>query len=127
MHRGAMAGEAEAAVERHDIDAESEQRAAIGIAAGIPAQIGELVALMLQPEANLPRCLFERFRHRRARLYRETQRQYVRSHTWDSPRGLTSRRHRQSDDDIFRAAETMKKYRRRRGHNPSECCPASSG
>ena len=122
-----MAGKAEAVVERHDVDAQTEQRAAIGIAAGIPSQIGELIALMLQPEANLPRSLFERFQTPSCRLYRKTQRQYVRSHTGNAPRGLTSRRHRQTDDDIVRAAETMQKYRRRRGHDPSEGCPASSG
>ncbi len=46
---GAMAGEAEAVIERHDVDAQPEQRPAIGVAAAnVPAHVRQRIALMRQ-------------------------------------------------------------------------------
>ena len=44
----AMAGKAEAVIERHDVDAQPEQRPAVDVAADIAAHVRQLIALMLQ-------------------------------------------------------------------------------
>ena len=118
--RNAMTGKAEFVVERHHVDADAEQAAAVDLAADIVAQVRQLIALVLQVRTKPLRCLIDHIGNRHAGLQREPQRQHVRRHAGDAPRTRAPRRHRHADHDVVGAREAMEEHRRRRGHDASE-------
>ena len=54
VRNGTIARETETIVERHDIDADSEQRSPVDDSAKVPPQVCNLTAFMLQRAAHLP-------------------------------------------------------------------------
>jgi len=121
-----MACKAKAVVERHHVDAHAEQGPAVDLAADVMAQVGQLIALVLQIRTEPPRCPIEHIGHRHAGLQREPHRQHVGDHAGDTPRTRAPGRYRHADHRVISAGQAVQEHRRRCRHEASQRRPAAS-
>ena len=98
---GAMPGKAEVVVEPHDIQIETEQRAAIIDIADFPAQVGDLKALVVQAAPDFRRSRDDGVGHGHPGIDRQPQRQHVRYHAGRVACGAAAGRDRQPEYDVF--------------------------
>ena len=119
MGGGGLAGEIEAVVERHHVNAQPEQRAVVA------PHVGELVALVRKRRAK-PLAMFAPA-HPQPDAGRESkpQRQHVRRHAGAAPQALASRRDRKPDHNIIGAGQAMQEDRRGRAHDAGKAGPAA--
>ena len=114
------AGEIHRAGEGHHVDAHIEQDTRVGIAANVPANIGQLIALVFEAAAHPIVHLPENLAHCHAGPHGQPQRQNIRGHAGDCARSLAPRRHRNADHNVVGAVAAMHEHRCRRHHHPGE-------
>ena len=104
---GAMPGEAEIIVEPHDIQVETEQRAAVIDVADVPAKVPNLITLVFQTAPDFRRRFADGVGHGHPGIDCKSQRQDIGHHAGRGARGAAAGRDRQAEHDVRRAGHAM--------------------